>query len=161
MRTSRSQQKIRRQSKRRQSIRRGGRPEMDYTRVQVSYDVLCDENISASDLFEMGKLTLQHMTYKNRTPYILGNENLVISRLYNRESGAYHVQFDIHFPEKMKVSDLNAWKNSYLEGIQEEKEEKSAMNGLYEPIENSFFFEYIEETEYPDYIETSGDVRDV
>ena len=171
MRTSRIQQKRRRQSRRQQSrrrqqprrqqLRRGGRPSGSNL-FQISYEVLCNKNynqpkISASDLFLMVNCGLYDMASGRGDPAILGVENVVISQLFNREREAYSVCLDVSFPDEMDPSDLNAWKASYLAGIQGEE---LFTNGSFEPIENTFFFEPMSEPEYPEW-QPPREVRDV
>jgi hypothetical protein len=164
---SRLQQKRRRQSRRRQSrrhqMKRGGRPELlDNKLWQVSYEVLCNEDstqpeISASDLFSMVNTGLYDMATGHGDVAILGAENIVVSQLFNRERDAYRIQLDVSFSDKMDHG-LNEWKAAYLAGI---KSQELFLNGSFVPVEKSFFFEPIAEPEYPDWIEPSGEVRDV
>lgn len=155
---SRLVQKKRRLSRHRQSLRRGGRAQ--YLPIsgiankfwKISYEVLCDENILASDLFNIGKLTLRNM---ERNRVIADADNLVISRLYNRSMDAYLIQFDVQFREEQSANwVVNVWKSDYFQGIQEENE-------MCNPVESTFFAEPSEEKEYPPYMEPSGDKTEV
>ena len=153
---SRLQQKRRRQSKRRQTIRRGGRPEIEYKLWQVSYEVLCNEDtdvpaISASDLFSMVNTGLYEMATGHGDPAILGAENIVISKLTNREEEVYKIKLNVSFDNELDaigLDELNEWKVSYLDFIQ--------MQGLFQnnsfvPIESTFNFKPISEEEYLEY----------
>jgi hypothetical protein len=149
---SRLQQKKRRLSRNRQLVRRGGTLGLPISGIankfwKIQYEVLCDENISASNLFDIGKVTLYNM---ERKKVIALADNLVISRLYNRSMDAYLIQFDVQFQEEQSANwVVNTWKRDYFDGIRNE-------NIMCDPVENTFFAEPSEEIEYPPYIAPSG-----
>ena len=147
---SQFQQKNRRQSRRHQTIRRGGRPGIDGKYWQVCYEVLCNA-ISASDLFNMVNTGLYEMATGHGDPAILGAENIVISKLTNREEEVYKIKLNVSFDNELDaigLDELNEWKVSYLDFIQ--------MQGLFQnnsfvPIESTFNFKPISEQEYLEY----------
>ena len=149
---SRILQKKRRLSRHHQLVRRGGTLGVPISGIankfwKIQYEVLCDENISASDLFDTGKLTLSKM---ERNKVISIADNLVISRLYNRSMDAYLIQFDVQFREEQSANwVVNVWKSDYFQGIQEENE-------MCNPVESTFFAEPSEEKEYPPYMDPSS-----
>lgn len=144
-------------NRRYQSKRRGGKPEgLPISGIAnkfwiIKYEVLCDENISASTLFDIGKVTLSNM---NEKEVVVDAYNLVISHLYNREQDAYLVQFNVTFEEKQSADWVHQWKKSYLEGIRKE-------NTMCNPVEKTFFAEPTEEIEYPPYVVASDESMDV
>ena len=150
---SRLQQKKRRLSRHRQLVRTGGTLGLPISGIankfwKIQYEVLCDRNISASDLFDMGKVTLNNMEQNNKKIIALA-DNLVISRLYNRSMDAYLIQYDVQFQEEQSADwVVNTWKRDYFDGIRNE-------NSMCDPVENTFFAEPSEEIEYPPYIEPS------
>ncbi len=140
---SRLQQKRRRQSRRSQMIRRGGRPDENQN-WRISYEVSCNNNpaipeISASNLFSMAYTGLYEMAQGNGDYRILGAENIVISQIDNN---MYQVKLDVLFDEHMVQDDLNEWKAAYLAAI---RMEDLFMNGSFVPRETSFLFESIAE----------------
>jgi hypothetical protein len=154
---SRILQKKRRLSRNRQLLRSGGSLHLPISGLankfwKIQYEVLCDENISASDLFDMGKLTLSKM---ERNKVISIADNLFISRLYNRSMDAYLIQFDVTFQEEQSANwVVSVWKRDYFDGIRNE-------NNLCNPVENTFFAEPSQEIEYPPYMKPSFDTRNV
>jgi hypothetical protein len=147
---SRLQQKKRRLSRHRQYLRGGAMEPISGIANKywkIKYEVLCDDDISASELFEMGRVTLSNM---ERKKVIADADNLVISRLYNRSSDAYLIKFDVKFQEEQSSDWLkNVWKREYFDGI---------TNEMCYPVENTFFAEPSEEIEYPEFMDPSKGV---
>jgi hypothetical protein len=149
---SRIQQKKQRRSKRKQLKYGGG-----YDKWEVTYVALCEDNITAEDLFDMINTGL-HAMADGRTPYILGTEFVFVEKLYNEEREAYRVRFMIHFPQSVNPNEIKEWEIKYLNGIRERD-----LNDAFVPKENSFFYEPVleDDNELPEYLSDLRDVRDV
>jgi hypothetical protein len=141
---SRFQQKRSRQSRRRQTIRRGGRPGIDNKHWKVRYDVHC-QDISALNLFNMANTGLFEMATGWGNVAILGVENVVVSHQKDLGEEVFCVQLNVKFEEEMGPSDLNEWKEAYLAAI---REQELFADGTFVPNEDSFTYEPIAEEEY-------------
>ena len=141
---SRFQQKRSRQSRRRQTIRRGGRPGIDNKHWKVRYDVHC-QDISALNLFNMANTGLYEMATGPGNYAILGVENVVVSHQKDLGEEVFCVQLNVKFEEEMGPSDLNEWKEAYLAAI---REQDLFADRRFVPIESSFTFQSISEEEY-------------